>query len=67
MVVKFSRTQAFALAAVLWLKSQVSMIHIKFIAFAKYKQVSIEFKENNSVKSQEKIKLQLHNLVYCVL
>ena len=34
MMVKFSITDAFALAAVLWLKSEVSMIGIKFIAYA---------------------------------
>ena len=36
MLVKFNSTDAFAIAAVLWLKSEVSMICIKFIAYAKY-------------------------------
>jgi len=47
MLVKFSITDAFALAAVLWLKSQVSTIGIQFIAYAKYKQIGIESKLKN--------------------
>src|SRR6218665_3524569 len=47
MLVKFSITDAFALAAVLWLKSQVSMICIQFIAYAKYQQTGIESKLKN--------------------
>jgi len=39
LLVKFSITDAFALAAVLWLKSQISMICIKFIAYAKLKKM----------------------------
>jgi len=36
MVVKFSTTDSFAGAAVLWLKSQESMVCVKRIAYAKF-------------------------------
>ena len=36
MEVKFSSTDAFAIGAVLWLKSEVLMICLKFIAYVKY-------------------------------
>ena len=46
-----SITDAFTLTAVLWRKSEVSMIGIKFIAYVKYRQIGIESKFKKYRKS----------------